>query len=255
MDGQTRRICGHQIPELVAAGYRVIAPDLRGFGLSDRPTDVAAYRVHHSVADMAALLGELEVDRADVVGHDWGAPVAWVFATMRADMTRRLVALSVGHPSAFGASDADGTPPLMHLQRQWYALLYQFVDVAEQWLSDNDWRRFRALIGAAPDADRYIADLSRPGALTASLNWYRANSPLRAIVGAARALPPIPDHVAVLGVWSDADPFLVESQMTGSAGHVAGSWRYARIAGAGHWLQLDQPDTVTRLLLDHLTAS
>ncbi|CAN5754353.1 alpha/beta hydrolase [soil metagenome] len=244
----------HQIVELVAAGYRAIAPDLRGFGLSDRPTDVAAYRVHHSVGDMTALLDALEIDRVDVVGHDWGAPVAWLFATMHADMTRRLIALSVGHPSAFGAPDADGDPPFEHLQRQWYALLYQFVDVAERWLSDDDWRRFRALIGPAPDVDRYIADLSRPGALTASLNWYRANSPLRAMVGAARPLPPVPDHVAVLGVWSDGDRFLVEEQMTGSAAHVTGSWRYERIAGAGHWLQLDQPDTVTRLLLDHLAT-
>jgi pimeloyl-ACP methyl ester carboxylesterase len=243
-----------QIPELVAAGYRVIAPDLRGFGASDKPSGVAAYRVRESVADMAALLRAAGIDRADVIAHDWGAAVAWLFATRHADATRRLVALSVGHPSTFGAPDADGRPPLAHLRRQWYALLFQFADVAEQWLSADDWRCFRALVGSAEDTDRYIADLSRPGALTAGLNWYRANSPLRAMLANSRSLPPVAAHVGVLGVWSDGDQFLMEQQMTDSAAHVAGQWRYERVSGAGHWMQLDEPHTVTRLVLDHLGA-
>lgn len=243
-----------QMGALAAAGRRVIAPDLRGFGVSDRPTDVAAYRVRESVADMAALLRASGIERVDVIGHDWGAAVAWVFATMHADMTRSLAVLSVGHPSAFGAPDADGDPPLAHLQRQWYALLFQFADVAEQWLSADDWRHFRALVDPAPDVDRYIADLSRRGALTASLNWYRANSPLRAMTGSARQLPKLSPDIGVLGLWGEHDQFLVEEQMRRSQRHVAGPWRYRRIADAGHWLQLDQPIVVSELLVEHLTG-
>jgi len=243
-----------QIPPLVDAGFRVVAPDLRGFGASDRPVDVSAYRIGESLRDMVAVLQALEIDRVDLVGHDWGAPVAWLFATFQPRMTRRLAVLSVGHPSVFGGPRDDGGPPLDHLRRQWYSLMFQFEGVAEQWLSGDDWRRFRAFAAPARDIDRYIADLSRPGALRASLNWYRANSPLRALTGDTRPLPPVPAHVDVLGLWSDGDNYLVESQMRDSHVHVAGEWRYERVAGAGHWMQLDQPDVVTRLLLEHLAA-
>jgi pimeloyl-ACP methyl ester carboxylesterase len=243
-----------QVPALVEAGFRVVAPDLRGFGASDRPAEVAAYRLGESIRDVVAVLRALEIERVDVVGHDWGAPVAWLFATFQPQLTRHLVALSVGHPAAFGAAGDDGVPPLEHLQRQWYALLFQFEGVAERWLSGDDWRRFRAFAAPARDIERYIADLSRPGALRAGLNWYRANSPLRAMTGDARALPPVPQHIPVLGLWSDGDNFLGEQQMCDSGQHVAGSWRYERVTGAGHWMQLDRPDVVTRLLLEHLES-
>jgi pimeloyl-ACP methyl ester carboxylesterase len=243
-----------QIPALTAAGLRVIAPDLRGFGESSKPEDVAAYRVRESMRDMAALLDVLELDRVSLVGHDWGAPVAWLLATFLAERVERLAVLSVGHPDVFGASD-DGNPPLEHLRRQWYSLLFQFEGVAEQWLSDDDWRRFRALVAPARDVDRYIADLSRPGALTASLKWYRANSSARRLLGrASGALPPVPAHVAVLGLWSDGDPYLIEDQMRGSGRCVTGTWRYECVADAGHWLQLDRPEVVNELLVGHLVG-
>lgn len=250
-----------QIPVLVDAGLRAIAPDLRGFGASDRPDGVDAYRVGHSVRDMAALLEHLGIDRAHVVGHDWGAPVAWLLAILAADRVDRLAVLSVGHPAAFAATAEvagdGGDVALEHLRRQWYALLFQFEGVAEEWLSQDGWRRFRTLVAPARDVDRYIADLSRPGALTASLNWYRANSPLRGMVaggGAARRLPPVSGDIPVLGLWSAGDRFLVEEQMTRSEAHVAGPWRYERVVDAGHWMQLDQPATVAGLLTEHLTG-
>jgi len=244
----------YQIPALTAAGLRVIAPDLRGFGESDKPEAVAAYRVRESVRDMVALLDALGVDRASIVGHDWGAPIAWLLATFLAERVERLAVLSVGHPDVFGASE-DGTPPLEHLRRQWYSLLFQFEDVAERWLSDDDWRRFRAFVAPARDVDRYVADLSRPGALTASLNWYRANSPARRLLGrASGTLPPVSSHIPVLGLWSDGDAYLIEAQMRESGRYVTGPWWYERLAGASHWPQLDRPDVINELLVEHLTT-
>lgn len=246
------RLWRYQIPVLVAAGRRVVVPDLRGFGESDRPSTVAAYRVRESVRDMATLLAELHIDRVSIVGHDWGAAIAWLLATFLADRVERLAVLSVGHPDAFGAAE-DGHVPLEHLRRQWYSLLFQFEGIAEQWLADDDWHRFREFVAPARDVDRYIADLSRPGALTASLNWYRANSsPQRLLGRASGALPKVPEHITVLGLWSDGDPYLVEGQMRNSGRFAAGSWRYERVSGAGHWPQLDQPDAVSELLLAHL---
>jgi pimeloyl-ACP methyl ester carboxylesterase len=96
-----------------------------------------------------------------------------------------------------------------------------------------------------------VAALARPGRLTASLNWYRANVPPSALVDPPLELPPV--TVPTMGVWSSGDFALTEQNMTGSAEHVSGPWRYERIDGAGHWMQLDAPDTVNALLLDFLT--
>src|SRR3990170_6280658 len=94
----SHRLWRHQVPALMGAGKRVIAPDLRGFGESDRPEEVADYRIRHSVADMLAVLDALEVERAQVVGHDWGAAVAWTLGAFAPERVERLVVLSVGHP-------------------------------------------------------------------------------------------------------------------------------------------------------------
>ena len=239
----SHRLWRHQLPTLHAAGLRTIAPDLRGFGDSDRPEAVDAYGLVNVLGDVAAVLDAVGVERAHVVGHDWGAAVAWLVAGLLPDRVERLVALSVGHTSALGAA---GLP---QRAKSWYILLFQFAGVAERWLSDDGWANFRATF-AHPDADAMTEDLSRPGALTASLNWYRANVPPEALVGPGPELPPV--AAPTLGVWSSGDNFLVEAGMTGSAGYVTGPWRYERLDGAGHWMQLDAPDALNALLVDFL---
>jgi pimeloyl-ACP methyl ester carboxylesterase len=233
-----------QIDALVAAGHRVIAPDLRGFGESDRPDDVAEYRVGRSVADVLALLDVLGVEEAAVAGHDFGAAVGWALA-MTTPRVTRYAALSVGHPGA-GRDVAQ-------LARSWYMLWFLFPGVAEQALPADDWAFFRHW--AHPDAGpgdelvaRQIADLERPGALTAGLNWYRANIAPAAFVRPRRELPPV--SCPVLGVWSTDDIALGEEQMTASADHVSGSWRYERLTGVGHWMPVRAAGEVSTLLAD-----
>jgi pimeloyl-ACP methyl ester carboxylesterase len=234
------RLWRHQIGPLVEAGYRVIAPDLRGFGESPRPPEVDDYRVTTVAADLLELLDE----PAHVVGHDWGAGIAWALAVMHPDRVRSLAALSVGHPNA-------GRPPTLEArEKAWYQLLFQFEE-AEELLLRDDAALLREWLGDAADAERYVADLSRPGALTAGLNYYRANlHPRRALEW--RPLPPV--AAPTLGVWSSGDRYLVEDQMRRSGEHVSGPWRYERVDGAGHWMQLDAPEAVTELLLSHLSA-
>ena len=129
-------------------------------------------------------------------------------------------------------------------------LLFQFEGIAEQWLSNDGWAQLPGLSSRHPDADAVIPDLERDRGITTSLNWYRANVAPQALVEAPL---PVPDVAApVLGVWSDGDRFLTETQMTNSAQHVSGSFRYERLDGAGHWMQLEQPDAVNRFLLDFL---
>ena len=241
------RVWRHQVAALTAAGLRAIAPDMRGFGESDRPEGVAQYAISRSVRDMVAVLDALGVQRAHVVGHDWGAVVAWALAAAVPDRVQRLVAMSVGHPGAMRERSIE------QREKSWYMLLFQFEGVAEELLSRNDWRLAREWMRGDGDVDRYIADLSRPGALTAGLNWYRANvAPQREL----QERPPLPPVQApTLGLWSTGDNYLTEEPMLRSGDCVAGPWRYERIEGASHWLQLDRPDEVNELLLEFLAAA
>jgi pimeloyl-ACP methyl ester carboxylesterase len=241
----SHRLWRHQVPALTAAGYRCIVPDLRGFGGSDRPADVGAYALPLLAGDVLGLLDQLGIDRAHVVGHDWGAALAWAVAAFAPDRVDHLAVLSVGHFASFREA---GWP---QREKSWYMLLFQFEGIAEQWLSNDDFANFRSWAGH-PDVDAVIADLSRPGAITASLNWYRANLAPSTLVDAPIELPAV--SAPTMGIWSSGDMALLESQMTGSSAHVKGPWRYERIDGAGHWMQLEQPDTVNALLVDFLPA-
>ncbi len=233
----------HQVPALVEAGYRVIVPDLRGFGESSKPIGVEHYGILDIVGDVLGILDSVGVQKAHVVGHDWGAALAWAMTAFVPDRVDHLVALSVGHPSAFaGAGFAQR-------EKSWYMLLFQFEEIAERWLSENDFANMRAW-SRHPDMEQVVADLSRPGALTAALNWYRANVHPRTWVEPPLVFPQIQSRT--MGVWSSEDFALDEAGMTSSNRFVDASFRYERIDGAGHWMQVEAADQVNALLVDFL---
>jgi pimeloyl-ACP methyl ester carboxylesterase len=233
----------HQVHALADAGFKVIVPDMRGYGASDKPAESDAYNILFLVADVGAVLEHAGVERAHVVGHDWGAAVAWALAAVAPERVDHLAALSVGHPSSFRSGGFE-----QH-EKSWYMLLFLFAGIAEHWLSDDDWANFRNW-GQHPDADAVIRELEANGSLTPGLNWYRANIPPESYIAPPLALPMI--EAPTMGVWSSGDMALTEGQMTRSNEHVAGAWRYERIEGPGHWMQLEAPDEVNRLLLDFL---
>lgn len=240
------RLWRRQIPALVDAGYRVVAPDLRGFGESDAPEGVEAYGLPVIFNDVVGLLDHLEIERANVVGHDWGAGAAWGLAALAPDRVERLVAISVGHPATF-----PGT--MEQRARSWYMLLFAWPE-AEDILSRDDWRLFREWVGEVEDLDRYIEDLSRPGRLTAGLNWYRASITAESFAARDRSgLPAV--SCPTLGIWSTGDFALTERQMTDSEGSVDGPWRYERIDRAGHWIPLDAPERLNELLIEFLGSA
>jgi pimeloyl-ACP methyl ester carboxylesterase len=153
--------------------------------------------------------------------------------------------MSVGHPDALRERSIE------QREKAWYQLLFQFTGVAEELLTREDWRLFREFLRGAGDLDRYLADLSRPGALTAGLNWYRATlAPRRELETRA----PVPAVAApTLGLWSSGDNYLTEDGMVRSAEYVTGPWRYERIEGASHWMQIDEPEQINQLLVDFLS--
>lgn len=229
-----------QVPALVAAGYRVIVPDLRGCGESDAPAARRDYRIELLLADLTGVLDALGVARVQLIAHDWGAVICWQFCMRHPERVARYAALSVGHPNAYARG------PLEQKLKGYYVLLFQLRGLAEWGLRAFDWFLFRALVGQHPECAHTTQRLARPGRLTAAINYYRAN--LGIVL--PRAYPPV--TTPVLGIWSSGDKFLAEKQMLDCVGMVEGGWRYVRVEHASHWLQLDDPGRVNALLLDFL---
>ncbi len=234
----THLVWRKQVPALLEAGYRVIAPDLRGYGGSDAPAATRSYSLEVLRADMVGLLDAMEVAQAYVVGHDWGAVIGWHLCMHAPERVERFAALSVGHPRAYTHAG------LGQLLRAWYAGVFQLPWVAEKLVMAGN---LRALAPHATDDAQlanWRANFAREGRVTAALNYYRAN---RSVPGSENSRP-LPGPI--LGVWSEGDPALTEAQMRDSAKYVSGTFQYERIDGAvGHWPQLKVPERVNALLI------
>ncbi|MGN9840012.1 alpha/beta fold hydrolase [Nonomuraea sp. H19] len=243
----THALWRHQVAALNAAGYRTIAPDLRGFGASDKPQDVDGYDLALHVGDLLGLLDHFEVRQAHLVGHDWGAALAQLTAMAAPARVTSLTCLSVGHPGSMGSAGLE------QREKSWYFLLFQFPDIAEEWLSRDDFANMRDWLTTHPEPDEVIDRMRDPQALTAGLAIYRKGVPPEMLLSRPADIPPIP--VPTMGVWSSGDRYLTEQSMTGTAEHVTASWRYERLDGIGHWMPLEAPQAVNELLLDFLSSA
>jgi pimeloyl-ACP methyl ester carboxylesterase len=241
-----------QVDALAKAGYLTVAPDLRGYGLSDAPEGVEKYAIDLLVEDVAGIIKAFGKSAAHVAGHDWGALVAWFFVARHPEMTKTLTALSVAHPAALAEASRVDTD---QRDRSRYVALFLQEGKAERVLADEDCRRLRAMFALGPNpgavppsiVDHFAHSLSRPGRLTAALNYYRAN--LGAGGGAWAALTQelkITTPTALL--WGDQDPALGRRAVEATAAHVEGPYRLEVLAGAGHWLQFERPAEVSKAL-------
>lgn len=228
-----------QIDVLSAAGYQLIMPDMRGYGASDAPAGTDAYRLDTLSADVVGLLDAMDIERAYLIGHDWGSLVGWHVCMQAPQRVTRFAALSVGHPNAYaGAGIAQ---KLM----AWYAALFQLPGIAETLVGAGNLMALKRHAADEAQLADWRANFAQPGRLTAALNYYRANRQLALAPGYPSVTVP------VMGVWSEGDPALTQAQMKDSAQYVKGSFRYERIEGkVGHWLQLTEPRRVNKLLAD-----
>jgi pimeloyl-ACP methyl ester carboxylesterase len=233
-------------PLLVSAGYRVAVPDLRGCGESDKPDEVDLYRMHHLVGDVSALVKALDVERVNLVGHDWGANLAWATAAFRPDLVERLAALSVGHPTAFCSSGLD------QQLKSWYMLLFHFDGLGEAFLRQKDYAGMRRWV-RHPRGEQVIEELERDGQMRTHLMWYRANARPDMFLSPPPVLPPI--QAPTLGIWSSGDLALNERQMTESAAYCASEFRYLRLESYGHWIPLEAPRELSDALIDFFSTT
>ncbi|MCY7396276.1 MAG: alpha/beta hydrolase [Nocardioides sp.] len=224
--------------------YRVVVPDQRGYSPGARPDDVEAYRIGELTGDVLGLLDALEVDRAHVVGHDWGAAVAWQVGARHPERVHTLTAVSVPHPLAF--VQALRTDPE---QREASLYMRTFSEPGhDQVLLADDGAAFREVFGATPagvDVDHMLDRAREPGALAAWLGWY-----------AAQRLADVQDTpsitVPTLHVWSDADRALRAAGAKATGDFVDAAYRFEVLPGVSHWIPEEAPDALAGLLLQHL---
>lgn len=240
-----------QVDALARAGVLAVAPDMRGYGLSDAPAHVEDYAIDKLVEDVAGIIKAFGRTSAHVAGHDWGALVAWFFASAHPEMTTTLTVLSVGHPAAVaeaGWKDED------QRNRSRYIALLLMRGKAESVLTEDDFRRLRGMFTQAVPrivVDSFVRSLSREGRLTAALNYYRANlAEPKAWAARARHLKVSAPTVLM---WGDQDPALGRLQAENTAEHMTVDYRLEVLEGAGHWLQFERPDEVGRSLVNSIT--
>ncbi len=247
----------HQIPALAAAGFRAVAPDLRGYNLSDKPRGVRAYRVEALLGDLAgliALLGAEQGDpRAHVVGHDWGGAFAWVAPLFLPERLLSLTLLNAPHPLAFRRELRSSAA---QRKKSSYVFFFQLPWLPERRIRAGNYallakmlRRDPVTRGAFTDEDvrLYTEALARPGALTAAVNWYRA---------ALRFPPRVrgrtwPEGLETLVVWGERDRYLGPGLLEGLDRWVP-DLTVERIPDASHWVQADAPARVNEILVRFL---
>jgi pimeloyl-ACP methyl ester carboxylesterase len=236
-----------QLGALGGAGYRAVAPDQRGYSPRARPVGVDHYRAEQLVGDVIAMADALGFDRFHMVGHDWGAAVAWHVAGRHPERLRTLTPVSVPHPAAFAhALRGDD-----QRQRSSYIDLFRQEGKAEELLLEDGGERLRAMLtgtGVGEGVDEYVTRMLQPGALTAALNWYRAVD-----IGSIDGLGPI--TTPTMFVWSTADIALGREGAEATGDHVEGPYRFEVLEGVSHWIPEVAADDLNRLLLDHLARA
>lgn len=233
---------------LAGNGYRTLAPDQRGYSPGARPTGRRAYTLDLLTADVLALADEAGATRFDLVGHDWGAALAWYVAANHPDRIRTLTALSVPHLQAFLEAMTRSSQAL----HSWYMALFQIPKLPEAILAGAGEERFVAQLGRTgldeDSARRYARRAATPGAMTGPINWYRALPfEVRTRLG--------PVTAPTLFVWGDSDPFISRVAAERCGRHVTGPFQFETVVGGTHWLPSGSADAIAPLLLGHLAAT
>lgn len=250
----------NQLAALADAGFQAVAPDMRGYSAGARPPDVEDYRLDLLVDDVIAMADHLGFERFHLVGHDWGAMVAWVTAGKHQDRVISLTTLSVPHPYAFAEAMAvppkEGQPP--QSERSSYIEVFKGEGSEDLFLAD-DAANLRRMFTGGGDllplgnlgddvADVYIETLTEPGAMQAALNWYRAMTP-ESLAGFGDISMP------TLHVWSTEDPALGPEGAELTEKYVTGPYTLEILEGVTHWIQEEAPERLNPILLAHVQGA
>jgi pimeloyl-ACP methyl ester carboxylesterase len=235
------------LPKLDAAGYRCLAPDQRGYSPGARPEGKENYRYQDLASDVFALADAWGVDRFHLVGHDWGAGAGWAAVVTNPDRIASWSALSVPHVGAFGRAIREDED---QAKRSTYITFFQEPGVAEAALSANDFAGLTAVWSASSDEEKaeYLSVFSKPGALTAALNWYRGSNGIEPgeMFGDV--------HTPTLLIWGNKDSAIGRVGVDEGAKFMKGPYKFVEL-DAGHWLIQEQPERVSNEIIAHIKAN
>ena len=236
-----------QIAPLANAGFRVVAPDLRGYNLSSKPGDFTDYTADKPAADIRALIRELGSQKATVIGHDWGGSVAWTLAMNSPEVVDRLVILNAAHPRKLN----EGLKHLRQLRRSWYFFYFQLKGSPERHAARDNWKFFKEFLDAEPaytdqQLDRYTEAWSQPGAVKGMIDYYRAAVRL----GSKQKVLPI--SAPTLVIWGQDDRYLGADLAEPHQEDVPNLVAVERLENASHWVHHDKAARVNELLVDFL---
>lgn len=246
----------HQQPVLADLGYQAWAPDLRGYGRTDRPARVRDYALEHLLDDVEALIDAAGPRETLLLGHDWGGVIAWYFAMRRPEKLDRLVVMNSPHPACMERELRTWA----QWKRSWYALFFQIPWLPERLFAAGNYRAIReAFRGMARDPSRfpdevldvYAREAARPGALTAMLHYYRAVVRGGSKRQAALGYPKI--EVPTLLIWGEDDRALGIETTRGTEQYVS-DLTFRTLPGVSHWVQQDAPEAVNEMLRAWLTG-
>jgi len=241
----------HQIPALVEAGCRVIVPDQRGYNLSDKPKGIQNYDVYTLAKDIIGLIDALGYEKVNLVGHDWGANVAWVLANKYPERLHKLSIMNVPHPAVI---KRFLTRDFEQMRRSWYVFFFQLPWLPEAGMKQNDWHSaVSALRGSGntksftnEDIEKYKEAWSQPNAMTSMLNWYRA---------VIRYMPKLPEDprikIPTLMMWGMKD-FALSHRMARPSMDYVDQGNLILFPEATHWVQHDAADEVNHYLIDFI---
>jgi epoxide hydrolase 4 len=240
----------HQIPALAEAGFRVIVPDQRGYNLSDKPRGIKSYGMDELVRDILGLIDSLEYEKVNLVGHDWGAAVAWTLAYQQPDRLQRLGILNAPHPLVFRRFV---TRDLEQMRRSWYAFFFQLPWLPEIGMRAGDWRgAVRPLRGSGKihtftdeDIKKYKEAWSQPEAVTAMINWYRA------VRYQTKLSKEMQIKIPTLVLWGMKDVALTHRMARPSIDH-CDDGKLIFFPDATHWVQHDAAEEVNHYLIEFL---
>lgn len=236
----------HQLGALGAAGYYAVAPDQRGYSPGVRPEAVEEYRLDELVADVFRIADECGWPAFDLVGHDWGAMVAWTAAAEQPERVRSLFALSVPHPTPFAVAIREDED---QAQRSAYIHQFRMPGTAERRLLADDAAALRGVYERKvprSHVEDYVARLSEPGALTAALNWYRANK--------LSTLDVKPVTVPTCYLWGTEDVAVGSAAALATKEYVTGSYHFVMLEDLSHWVCEEAGSLVSDVLLAHLSG-
>ncbi len=238
-----------QIPALADAGFRVVAPDMRGYNLSDKPKGISAYRGQTVANDIAALINHLGEESAVVVGHDWGGAIAWWLAMERPEVVKRLGVMNCPHPYRM----ARAFRTFRQLRKSWYMFAFQLPFLPEKALSRKDFAAMRKVFKTDPthpysddEIERYVEAWRQPGALRGMLGYYRAAF-RRTSPRELNRLPKV--DAPVLVIWGKQDTAL-GSELAEPPPELVPNSRVEFLPDASHWSPHDEPGKVNSLLID-----